>query len=429
MIELKIKNKFLYSKYVFIIFLFVGLFPAVNIRFVFPIQYFFTPILLIYILLNIKLKFDKNIIIVFSLLIFLTLYILLNGLIIGSFKTGNFSIHMDFVPYLIKTIVFIAVFYFVYNNKTISERELVKYFLLFGFFASLISLLQWMPNFTSKYLVEIYSYKEKTIEFAMRSTLWNKRVPGFAFHPTASGGFSAFIFPFAFYSLFYLRSNKIISIFTLLLCLLNTTIFAQARMGFLTIAFELVLIILFNLKTYKGIRNNIYGLIVFFIVFYILFEAFNIKDSAYYEQFLSRWQSLREQVNAGGNRIGQVMFGLNKLETPLDFIFGISRPYQNTFHKFLIEVEPFYIFVIYGLVGVFFAYFPLYIIYRYTIKLLKSIDSNNKDLKTLLLLLRIIVPSYLFFSLAYYFYRENYIGLIPWIFYASVLGIAKRKQS
>src|SRR5699024_4616176 len=103
----------------------------------------------------------------------------------------------------------------------------------------------------------------------------------------------------------------------------------------------------------------------------------------------------------------------------------ISRGVQNAIKNFYIEVEPINILVLYGIIGFVLQYSLVIILLIYFFK-------NMKIIREYPILLAMVVSSFIgllsyqFFSFAYFFFRETYVGLFPWILMGATIGAVEK---
>jgi hypothetical protein len=210
----------------------------------------------------------------------------------------------------------------------------------------------------------------------------------------------------------------------MIFALLNT-IASQARMGYLTIlfcAFMFYFVFVFIegsiLKPTIWLFSGLGALSATIIYLYYSGNAFLV-------QAFSRWLVLAEQVDEGGNRVGQIKTALGGISGFYEHLFGISNLVKG-YRDLFIEVDPVNILVIYGIAGFILQYLLVACLAVYFCFRLRD-QRCSKATHVLLICSLVTLVDYQFFSLAYYFYRELYVGLFPWILMGAVIGIVERE--
>ena len=102
----------------------------------------------------------------------------------------------------------------------------------------MIGILQWLPWSGAGHIAEAYTYKEAYVKLSIVDLVF-KRIPGIAGHPTSNGGIATFTFIFALSNYCFLKDYKVMSFSAMLFAIWNT-LASQARMGYLTIGFSII---------------------------------------------------------------------------------------------------------------------------------------------------------------------------------------------
>src|SRR5690625_1866094 len=112
---------------------------------------------------------------------------------------------------------------------------------------------------------ELYSFSDTHLNYMMRDNYASKRISGVAHHATANGGIAAFTFILLISSyLFYKKKVFFIGI-GLFLVLFNIIV-SQARMGYLTVAFAIIVFyFVYNRIHRRKIKSTLFlsSLIIF----------------------------------------------------------------------------------------------------------------------------------------------------------------------
>jgi hypothetical protein len=195
---------------------------------------------------------------------------------------------------------------------------------------------------------------------------------------------------------------------------------SQGRMGYLTIGFALCIFYGVWAYIYKEFfKPTVYLLLGVSLISTGIFVLY-MQGNLFVIRAASRWLTLIEQIEAGGDRIEHINMALSAPTSVYDYIFGVSRATQ-TDRELLVEVEPVNIFLIYGAIGFLLQYLLIAMLLWYFFRHLRYVR-QQPALLTLVVASFIGLLSYQFFSLAYFFFREILIGLFPWILVGTTIG-------
>lgn len=418
-------NKHLILFYSFLI---LGILPRPEIGgFGLPLQYLVTPlcsVILLFILFG-WIKIPPAGKVLFALWTLVVTEVVLSGLFGPAFWFEKFVVPTDSIQYVARMSIFLAFVAYFYNFDRISPEQVLRAFLVVLSAGMFIGLLQWIPWSGAGSLVRIYTYSEKNVQLG-EAILLIKRIPGIAGFATANGGIAAFAFAVGFTAFTCLRRYRFTAVCLMLLALFNT-IGSQARMGYLTVAFcMLVFYLVFvviegsRLKPTAWLTAGIVGLAT--VILYLHYSG-----NEFLLQAFRRWNLLMDQLDQGGNRLEQARYFLSRLHGFYDYGFGMSSFVRYSSGKFM-EVEPINILVLYGITGFILQY--LLVAYLMIHLYLRLLDSRcSRATHVLLVAAFVTLIDYQFFSLAYFFFREAFVGLFPWVLMGSAVGIAGREIS
>jgi hypothetical protein len=409
--------------------LMLGILPALKLGNVaVPVQYLLSPVfffILVFVLfgwIKVSLAVIKWL---FVLWLIIILEVIISGLFGPPFKSGVFAFPRDAFQYIVRFLFFLFFFVYFYKSDGVGDKKFIKYFLFVLLIGMMVGILQWLPWSGAGHIAEAYTFAEKHVKLSTVDLVF-KRVPGIAGFATANGGIAAFTFIFALSSYCFLMNYRMLSLAAMLFAIWNT-LASQARMGYLTIAFSVVVFyFIWIYMRRRFIRPSAYllgGAGSLFLFVLLLYR----QGNAFIVQAASRWRILGDQIHEGGNRIEQVVLSLSKLDGFYDYIFGISRFVQQSFGDLYIEVEPINILVMYGIAGVILQYALVLTLLIYFLMQLKHVRSYP-TLSTLTVASFISLISYQFFSLAYFFFREVYVGLFPWILMGATIGMVEKHK-
>lgn len=409
-------------------FMMLGVLPALDVgKVAVPLQYFLAPIF-VFVLVFVLFGWIKIPLIIKRLLLLWLLIIsevFVSGFFGPCFKLGVVIFPRDGFQYIARMLFFFAFFIYFYRSDNVSEKAFLYYFMIVVLMGMLVGVFQWLPWGGARSLAEVFTYREKYMELSIVDLVL-KRVPGIAGHATGNGGVAAFTFILAFSHYCLLKEYRALSLSIMVLAVWNT-VASQARMGQLTIFFSItVFYVIWAYKRRTLIKPTRYylagtGLLIIIILY--LYQ----KGNVFIAQAAHRWSSLIQQIHEGGNRIDQVVVALSKLDGLYDYVFGISRFVQQSYGFLYIEVEPVNILVMYGIAGFILQYSLIIVMLIYFMKHMK-IAGPYPHLSALTMASFVGLLSYQFFSLAYFFFREVYVGLFPWILMGATMGFVEKMK-
>ncbi|GAA5417988.1 hypothetical protein Pryu01_03066 [Paraliobacillus ryukyuensis] len=426
----KILNKKINIKQTMIAFiLFLGILPApLFLGLTLPWQYSLLPIfvfVLLFVLFD-WIKIPKIAKYLIALWIAIIAEIIFSGVFSPLLLLGKFNFPTESANYIARLLYF-ATFIVIFYKHKIDLKRFMNTFVVILLFGMGIGVLQFLDWYGSGLFRELYTFSDSHLEVMNRSVGAYKRISGVANFATATGGIAAFTLVLVLSMRLFNKNNFIFTMLGVILTLFNV-VTAQARMGYLTVVFSFVIFyFVYNYVRRSGIvwlKSTLListVLILTGILTYWLYERGNL----FVERAVYRWQALGDVIGSGGNRIAQIERAFSLMDTPWEWLFGISRGVQQSFDSLFIEVEPVSIFILYGGIG-----FTL--IYSLVLFLLVYFWKNIKLVKGDTILLTMVVSSfigllcYVFFSGAYWFFREVYVGIFPWIFMGASIGALER---
>lgn len=403
--------------------LFLSILPFLNIgSFGVPVLYLLTPIGMSILLILLLGKHTvppilKPLLVICSIII---IEVFLSTLYGSVSAFGSFVFPTDSIQYIVRFLFLISFLVIFYKNK-VEAKVFIKYFLIVANIGMLIGILQWIPWPGRLFFVEMYPFTKVDVQLAhLDRSLHAIRVHGIAQFATANGGLATFFFIFSYSVYKYLNQYKFLSISLMLLSLLNI-ITSQARAGMLALVFAVIFLYLIDLYiNKKSFKPTLYFSIVITVAYTLGYSLYQ-NGNKFVENIVFRWEELFK--TNGGARTDQIEYALSLLNSPMDYLFGLSKAFQSHGEiKFFLEVEPINIFVLYGALGFFMQYFLVLFISIYFLKNLKR-NFKNKEVLTLIIASLAGLLSYQVFSLGYYFYREVRVGIFPWILMGATIGV------
>lgn len=350
---------------------------------------------------------------------------LLFGVAHAGALLGEIAIPSELWQYVKRFVYFALAVRFVHSGWVTPDRALRTLLIVFAILNA-IGLLQ-LNSPVSEPLSALYSQDEVQLEALVDEEIESTRnysVTGFS---TSWGGLSAFMFyailgVVAFEERREFQRRRVIGLVGLAVACLLNVLFSGSRAAMFSVAAVLPLFVIGLLYgPGKGVRKAkllagvaATALLCTYAATTLLAERLSFIQyrnaalvTAYYE---------------GSNRFGDVQTVMAALDNPYWWLFGISNAVQRAqYIEWGVEVEPIYLLVNYGLVGLFLRYYLLWLVMRRAFTLLRgpSVFSSGRALGAAALL---GVPTYLIFSLGYFFYQESVVGTLPWLLFGLVIG-------
>lgn len=407
----------------------LGILPATSLAGIaLPMQYTLLPIFALIVMLIFMKKY--NVPIKSKKFIFLWTLIVVHVIFTGTFspmlELNSFNLPTESANFIAR-FLFFCTFIILFYNYRIKLKTFMGVFifvLCLGMFIAVFQFFNWAG---SDFFRSAYSTTEHLLNQMYLDNPASRRVSGMANFATATGGIAAFLGIMVLSMHFFYRKRRLLTIIGLSLAFFNVVV-AQARMGYLTVAFSLILLFfVYNIVYKNGFKfiKSTFGFVSITAIASALIYWLYQSGNSFVTQAVYRWEALGQQIDAGGNRVGQIEPALAQIDHPFNFLFGISRGVQETLGGVHMEIEPLSIFVLYGAVG-------FVLIYSLSAMLLYYFYKNMKLVKGKPILLAMTVASfvgllsYLFFSGAYWFWREVYVGLYPWILMGATIGAIER---
>ncbi|SPD74600.1 conserved membrane hypothetical protein [uncultured Desulfobacterium sp.] len=337
----------------------------------------------------------------------------------GLFYIDEFRLPSEMWQYVKRMLFFCCTCYVSYRSL-ISSRNFCRclnYVLMVAFF---IGILQVFPGSIGNHLASLYARTEGQLACAENpfAYLRNYGVAGFS---TAWGGFAVFGVAVSLGGLLAGREAQVkrrfysFKLWLLLVLALINILFSGSRAA---IAALLAVYILAVLLGVIYMRRKLRFLLYYVGGFVLVSGWFTY---AFWNKLLFlvfRFGALIDQ--SGGNRVEQVKAGLSLLRNSKDWLFGVGNATQRALAtSFGTEVEPAYLLVNYGILGVVLRYGLLLVIFIYAWRQIKSAAQNDRDLAIATIL---SLAGYFVFSFGYFFFQELYVGMLPWLIFGWVVG-------
>jgi hypothetical protein len=359
-------------------------------------------------------------------LLLLWLVLILTGIFFGIFNSITYLDRLYFPTemwqYVKRMSFFYCAMYFA-STGAISSKDFKRLLTYTLFGALLIGIIQVIPGSLGGLISGVYARTYSQLVHVTERSFSSLRTIGVAGFSTAWGGFAMFAAALALASLLFVKRTKIWSLILLLMALSNIVLSGSK----VAVAAGLVVFLCFLLSGFLLQRNK-----VFFLLNCLFFIGLTIASS--YKYLILRYNFLvfrfetMIQRGEGGSRFGQAKTVIALLDGLGPWLFGVSNVVQR---KLAVshgtEVEPVYLLVNYGILGVALRYGLILLIFIYSYRLFRK--SGDSDDRSLALATLMSILGYMVFSLGYFFYQELYVGLLPWLLFGWVVGTYFRKKN
>ena len=406
----------------FKILIFISILPAIFVGNIgLPWYVIFSPLVLVVSFLGIK-NITRNFSILILIWCFLITEIFLTGIIQPYIKLDKLQFSFDFIIYTVKFLYFVFFFWLGYK-KIISLNNFIKTLLIVLSIGMFIGILQWIIWWGSDFLSSLYTIGESQYRLATRTDAFVlRRISGIAHFATAQGGISAFVVLMAI-GYWKMYKKNYTSIIAIILGILNL-IACGGRAGQLMFFFGAFLFFIFYMSKRIN-RKKLKTFILFAGLVLLLIYLLNLFEVAVIKRNVDRFLYAFKEISEGGGRVDKISSAFTLMQTPLDYIIGVSRAVQQSAENVYIEAEFFNIFILYGGLGFVLHYSIIIILAYYFYKKMKRNIGTKKNVAISAL---VLLLSYQLFSLGYYFFREMYVGQIPWIVFGYFLGFLEKKH-
>jgi hypothetical protein len=357
------------------------------------------------------------------LITFLWSTIIISGIVFsilgGLFYINKFHLPTEMWQYVKRMLFFYCTCYISYRYLVSSGDfyRCLQYVLLIAF---LIGIFQILPWSIGDHLAGLYARSERQLLGVEKlfAQLRNYGVAGFS---TAWGGFAVFGISVSLGGLLAQRERHVKRPFSrpllwivLVLAFINT-LFSGSRAATAALLAVYLVSILFG---FFRTRRKLHFLLTYVVGSALICTGliYALWDKVLFIFF--RVGALIDQ--SGGSRVNQIETALSILRDGQSWLFGVGNVTQRTLaSSFGTEVEPVYLLVNYGILGMTLRYGLLLIIFIYAWRQLKHSEGNDQDLAMTTIL---SLTGYAVFSLGYFFYQELYVGMLPWLLFGWTVG-------
>ena len=354
--------------------------------------------------------------VVFLFVFFVCLYFPM-GSWVNAIRMNEARYPTELWQYAKRLTFFLVAFYFVLNVKD-GERRAISIISGSLLFALLIGVVQLTGTPIGDYFAELYGRSDAMLERLVNRSFGAKRIYGVAGHPNAWGGFSVFAFaitaPFFLSSVFRGERLHVLIGLVSLFSLINV-MFSGSRGAIASLMVVCSVILVWYLFTprvptlRKTLVTSLVSLTLAFGVYIFWGKIINL---------IFRFSVLVE--SAGGGRDQQILDGLSVIRSAREWLFGSSNAIQRlqgVSHG--VEVEPVYLLINYGLLGVSMLAAILGVLLYSAYRLMVFRVELSVPLG---LGMVSAVAGYMIFSIGYFFFQELVVGTTFWLFSGAFLA-------
>lgn len=423
------KKTFEVNELFMFIVLFLGILPASSLGgLALSMQYLFLPFFLFVVMMVFsgKVKVPAKSAPFLILWLFIVIEVIFSGTMNPIAELGSFKLPTEAANYIAR-FFFFTTFLVLFNKYDINLKRFMNIFIFVLGLGMMVGVLQFFNWPGSSFFREAYTFGEQHLKVMNYNALSSRRISGVGNFATATGGIAAFTMVLILSMHFFYEKNPKATFVGLSLVIFNI-VTSQARMGYLTIGFAFIVLYLVYNSTYKSGKKWFKSTSLFaflgLLTAFVLNTMYN-NGNEFIMRAMYRWEVLADELSDGGNRLDQIDPALSQIDSLFNFLFGISRGVEGTIPGLWIEIEPLSIFVLYGAIGFSLFYILVFLLCRYFFINIKHVK-GNRILLAMTVASLVSLLSYIVFSFAYWFFREIYVGLFPWILMGATMGAIER---
>lgn len=358
----------------------------------------------------------------------LILHGVLFGLIASRVYLGYFDFPSEMWQYVKRAIYFIVAFYLV-AHRNLSVKKSLMLLLVVLWLTTVIGLLQLGTGSISDLATSLYARTDQQLENAVGQLLNVRRTIGISGFSTSWGGFAVFIAALSLPLVVAPRArlqgltawHQFFGLLVFSFALVNIA-FSGSRAAVVAL---LVLILAQMAVNAWAWRSSLRVSVRTVAILVALIGGFAVLAADRIAFVLFRFAALVE--SGGGSRSEQVLTGLRLLDSWPAWANGIGNVAQREFGiPFGIEVEPVYLLVNYGLIGLLLRYGLLLFVFVAAFKLVRSTSSVWERLVGIASINAI--AAYMAFSIGYFFFQEPTGGVAPWAIFGLCIGALERRR-
>ncbi len=351
---------------------------------------------------------------------FFTLFGLLNSLA----QVGHMSFPTELWQYLKRGAFFVVGYYLVVNSGY-SPLTGYRWLLWSALAACAIGAIQYTGGELAHWLAHLYGRDAGQVENLLERSMADRRVFGVSGFSTAWGGLAAFFLALSLPCVLLGRKRVGGQLFVLAgatsaLAVLNILgSGSRAAIAAALVSTSVTFTIFMSSRAASIVRKA--GLVTAAAASVIV--VLSVLD-ARIQFLLYRFDVLIKR--AGGMRIEQIRHATDLLDSPWEWVIGVGNTAQRTLavdHG--VEVEPIYLLVNYGVVGLGALITMLVVIFATAWKLARMSHSTARVVG-----LSVIgaLSSYVTFWFGYFFFQEIAVGGVPWLLFGLGVGLSFRAR-
>ncbi len=360
------------------------------------------------------------------LLVLIWALLILHGILFGLLNSKalleSFSFPTEMWQYIKRAMYFLTPVYLIANKK-ITTRSAVLILLSVLAVTTIIGLVQLGSGSLSSQIATLYARSDAQFDNSIIESLELRRTFGIAGHSTAWGGFSAFVAVTALALAFTPRVerrgvtnfHRAAGAIIFFLALINVA-YSGSRAAIVALLIGMTAQLFAGFWAWRSVIGTLFKIsaIVTAVTIGVLFFA--LDRIAF---ILYRFTTLIE--TGGGDRVNQVSSGLNLIDSLPILLNGTGNMAQRRFGvSYGIEVEPVYLLVNYGIVGLCLRYLLLVLIVIAAIRVGRYGTDNWGRIAGVATVSAAI--TYLTFSTGYFFFQEVVTGVAPWVLFGISVG-------
>lgn len=365
------------------------------------------------------------------------LLVLLSGILGGIIQSGVILGKVSFPTEMwqyVKRMVFFFVAVRYLSAGWISVSAGIGAFVWMMLLANAIGILQAGDNRVAEALAATYAQTEVHLEAIVGQSIDVSRNFSITGHPTSWGGLSVFFIAITLglaafrnkrscltggaANLGLLGANGVLSVANIFLSGSRAAILA----GLCVLVAAAMLLALARGGAGDRVRR-----LAAVIVVAIGLGAVGVWYFAERIEFIQyRNEALIDAYASGTNRFEQIEITVAGLSNPLRWSFGIgNRAQRELYVPYGVEVEPVYLLVNYGLLGLILRYLLVFLVARQAWRMFRGRYPGPAGFESLGAGVLMSIVGYMVFSIGYFFFQEAIVGVLPWLLFGLLVGATR----
>ncbi len=380
------------------------------------------PFIFITISLGSRMRWSGTMVAATTIWILIVIHGILFGLLNSHSLLGYYSFPTEMWQYVKRAVYFLAPAYLIsYGKLTVRSSMIILLSVLAV--TTLIGLIQLGSGSFSNLASSLYARTDSQLENSIGKILNFRRSFGISGFSTSWGGFAAFIAVAALALIFtpvraaqnLTRKHHALAAVLFVMALINVA-FSGSRAAVIALAVGITAMLFAGFWAWRSAIGTLFKMSLILVTVTIGVVFFALDRVAF---ILFRFAALIE--SGGGSRTDQIQVGINLLDSWPLWLNGIGNAAQRRLGvSHGIEVEPVFLLVNYGAVGLILRYSLVFLTIVAAVRVgrhCNDIWGRYAGVATVT-----VAITYMTFSAGYFFFQEPVAGVAPWMFFGICVG-------